>query len=64
MTTWSTTGSATTTWAEFGTAFRDTWEDWASVTWGTIESSGLTWNQMAGFMFVTTTGSSTTWTAS
>lgn len=31
------------------------WGDWATQTWGYIMSSGLQWQQMAGYNFVTVT---------
>jgi len=59
---WTTTG-ASTAWSLVDPDFMNLWGDWAAVTWGTIESSGLTWEGMAGYTFLVVTSSATTWTA-
>lgn len=57
-----TTSTATPAWINSHYDFKNIWGEWETYTWAQIASRGLTWDNMAGFMFVTTTGNATTWT--
>lgn len=62
MTSWATIGAPSSAWAVANYDFKDRWVDWETTTWGAIQTSGFTWEQMAGFTFVTTTnGATTSW---
>lgn len=60
---WTPVGVGTTVWSKTGGGLTRLWGDWASTSWGTIQTTGLTWDQMAGYMFANNTGSvGTVWT--
>ena len=48
-------------WATSHYDFLNIWGEWESYTWAQIISSGFTWDNLSGYMFVTTASPSTTW---
>lgn len=59
---WTDVSTVTATWTDTNFDMKDKWGDWESLTWGEIESSGITWAAMSGDVFVDTSTTSTTWT--
>ena len=60
---WSVVGSPTSNWQLNNGDYKSTWGAWSTITWGTIQSSALTWGYLSGYTFISTAASpNTTWT--
>lgn len=60
---WISVTNPSTGWVTSNWDYKNVWSEWGATTWGTIQSSGLTWGNMAGYMFsVTSAAPITTWT--
>ena len=51
----------TATWSSTDYDFLNLWSDWSTKSWGTIQSSGYTWDGLAGFTFAVSSTNATTW---
>ncbi len=59
---WTTVGKPITGWSATNWDYKNVWGEWATLTWGAIQSSGLTWGNMAGYTFAATASKPiTTW---
>lgn len=60
---WTTINKPNTGWVTSNWDYKNVWGEWETYTWGQIQSSGLTWGNMAGYTFAVTASTPiTTWT--
>lgn len=59
---WFVVSDPTTVWTIADWDYRDIWNNWASTQWGVLTTSGITWDQMSGQVFVNVSTPTTIWT--
>lgn len=51
--TWNTGAGSSSTWVITNWDYKNVWGEWEQTTWGEIEATLFTWDQMAGYTFTT-----------
>jgi len=59
---WTSTSLPTVAFSGTQYSYQHVWSQWGTYAWASIQSSGLLWEQLAGYTFITSAAkNNTTW---